>query len=76
MKEKTERLRKYLQNGDYPKIANMAGVSLQTLRKALQRESPEELRPCELIAYNQFLSYVEDKKNELNSLNEKLNQLS
>lgn len=75
MREKTEKLRRFLQTGDYPKIASMAGVSLQTLRNALQRESPEQLRHRERIAYNQFLSYVEDKKAELKDIEDRLNAL-
>lgn len=74
MKNTIESLKKFLKQGDYKDIALLAGCSAQTLRNALKKERIEDLSVKELLAYEQFIYYAEDKKRHLERLSEHTEQ--
>lgn len=74
MKSTIEKLKKYLKQGEYKDIALLAGCSAQTLRNALKKERIEDLSVKELLAYEQFIYYAEDKKRHLERLSEHTEQ--
>lgn len=74
-KEQVALLRKGMERGDIPEVANMHDVSTQTVNNALRRESMEELTKKELLCMVSLTELVNQRQAAREKLERELNNV-